>query len=222
MWLREKHANGVCRREKSTKALTVLFCRTPEMGNNQCDGAGWLNGATEERTIIVPLQGGEGQSNHGSKADDGSVCEVGYLDRSTVGLHEPSKSIPVSQQTGSDQDPVGHSRAGLRAWASREAGLGSSGVEEQRLQVWPASGNYGQKLWKTETHKHEQDRPDGGNTDELIYREGKRKNTEPYCTPANSSATALQLVITVPSEWEVVLCSMQVIAALCLYNSPWP
>lgn len=61
-------------------------------------------------------------------------------------------------------------------WQSRSAclgkqgapGLGSSGGEEQRLQVWPASGHYGQKLWKTEIHKHEQDRPDGGNTDELI------------------------------------------------------
>lgn len=57
-------------------------------------------------------------------------------------------------------------------------GLNSSGDEEQRLQVWPASGHYGQKLWKTETHKHEQDRPDGGHTDKLIYREEERKNTE--------------------------------------------
>lgn len=87
--MREKHKNGVCQREKSTKA-TVLPCRAPEMGENQCDGAGWLNGATEERTIIVPPQG-EGQRNHGSKADGGCAHKVGCLDRSTVGLHESSK-----------------------------------------------------------------------------------------------------------------------------------
>lgn len=28
--------------------------------------------------------------------------------------------------------------------------------------------------------------------------------------------------IAVMSEWEVLLCSVQVIAALCLYNSLWP
>lgn len=31
-----------------------------------------------------------------------------------------SLSIPAVQQAGSDQDPVGHGRAGLRAWASKE------------------------------------------------------------------------------------------------------
>lgn len=75
MWLREKHTNGVCGREKNTKA-TVLPFRTPEMGKNQCDGAGWLNGATEESTIIVPLQR-EGQRSRGSKADGGCVHKVG-------------------------------------------------------------------------------------------------------------------------------------------------
>lgn len=31
-----------------------------------------------------------------------------------------SRACHVSQQAGSAQDPVGHGRAGLRAWASRE------------------------------------------------------------------------------------------------------
>lgn len=128
----------------------------------------------------------------------------------------------MSQQAGSDQDPVGHGGACLRAWASREhqeltpQEMRSSACKSG-LQVAIMDRNCGKQK-----HTYEQDRPDGGNTDELIYREGKRKNTETCCTPANSSATALQHVITVTSEWEVVLCSMQVIAALCLYNSLWP
>lgn len=84
------------------------------------------------------------------------------------------------------------------------------------------SGHYEQKLWKTETHKHERGRPDEGKTDELMHREGKRKNTQACCTPASSSATALLRAIAVMSEWEVLLCSVQVTAALCLYNSLRP
>ena len=84
------------------------------------------------------------------------------------------------------------------------------------------SGRYGEKSWKTETHKHQRDRPDGGNTDELMHGEGERKNTQARCTPASSSATALLRAIAVMSEWEVLLCSVQVTAALCLYNSLWP
>lgn len=84
------------------------------------------------------------------------------------------------------------------------------------------SGRYGQKSWKTETHKQERDRPDGGNTDELMHRERKRKNTEACCAPASSSAAALLRAIAVMSEWEVLLRLVQVIAALCFYNSPWP
>lgn len=133
-----------------------------------------------------------------------------------------SRASHVSQQAGSDQDPVGHGRAGLRAWASRE----HQDLASQRWRAAPASLVCKWPLWteivETETHKQEQDRPDGENTDALICREGKRKNTETCCTAANSSATALQRVITATSEWEVVLCSMEVIAALCLYNSLWP
>lgn len=83
MWLREKHRNEFAEEKRAPKPLPC------HVGKNQCDGAGWLSGATEERIIIVPLQ--KGQRNHGSKADDDCVHKVECLDRSTVGLHEPSK-----------------------------------------------------------------------------------------------------------------------------------
>lgn len=78
MCLREEHTNGVCRREKSTKA-SALPLRTPEVGKNQCDGAGGHDGATGERAIIAPLlcvacRGqGEGQRNQESNSSGGCV-----------------------------------------------------------------------------------------------------------------------------------------------------
>lgn len=153
--------------KKAFKPLIVLPCRTPEVGKNQFDGAGWLNGATEERTIIVPLQG-EGQRNHGSEAAGGCVCKAGYLDRSTVGLHEPTSSraflchsrqaqikilwdmaeqVCVPGQAGSTRTWL------LRRWRAAPASLACKWplwteiVENRNTQTWARQARWGKYRW---------------------------------------------------------------------------
>lgn len=92
------------------------------MGKNQWDGAGWLNGATEERIIFVPLQG-ERQRDHGSKAHGGCVCKAGHLNRSTVRLCELCKQQSIPCVT------AGRLRSGsCGTWQSRSACLGKQGT----------------------------------------------------------------------------------------------